>query len=145
MEINIQTIGDMRDRFPKAIERLYRYTDDNFDVEDRPGTNPDCVFDFGDGIRVIVSRDAIRNEPEHIHVSGSFFGLAISNRFRLVARRRGPDAAMGAFAKAVCDAFQAISGVLPDWKEAEWSQQDGVPTIPHWDLDPRLFKPNVQG
>lgn len=51
-------------RFPKALERTC-------DGSWKPGLERTNVFDFEDGLRLIISRDDIEGAPFGIHVSAS--------------------------------------------------------------------------
>lgn len=64
-------IGDARDRFWRALVREYSATDGPLGG-DRPGQHRDNVFDFHNGLRMIVSRDVFKQgEQARIHVSAS--------------------------------------------------------------------------
>ncbi len=58
-------------RFSKAFEKVYDAKKVVTDpTAERPGQNKNCIFDFEDGIRLIVSRELL-NGKEVVHFSGS--------------------------------------------------------------------------
>lgn len=67
-----ESIDALRARYHRALARVYplRFL---FDGEDRPGLLRDHIFDFDDGVRLIVSRhvDDGPERTELIHVSAS--------------------------------------------------------------------------
>lgn len=67
---NPQPIEVLKARFPAAIAKSYSVQHVSENPEDRPGSRPEHVFDFEDGVRLIVSRD-FHNGREVIHFSGS--------------------------------------------------------------------------
>lgn len=59
----------LRERFPKALEKVWEVTDP---MEDRPGMHRENVFDFDSGLRLLISRDKLVGIKPEIHVSASW-------------------------------------------------------------------------
>jgi hypothetical protein len=68
---NPQTVEELSKRFLQAIEKLYNQLNIAEGIEPRPGKFPEHVFDFGDGIRLIISREEIATGDQVLHISGS--------------------------------------------------------------------------
>lgn len=66
-----EPLGSLKSRFKEALIDSYCVANVKENPEERPGDKPRHVFDFEDGIRLIVSRDVIKSQ-EVIHFSGSF-------------------------------------------------------------------------
>jgi hypothetical protein len=66
-----QPIDRLKERFKTALSKSYSVSSVTDGKTERPGTKPEHVFDFENGIRLIISRD-YHNGEEYIHVSGSF-------------------------------------------------------------------------
>lgn len=67
---NTQPLSQLKERYNYAIKARNNLTNILANPEERPGAKPVHIFDFEDGIRLIVSRDVIK-EMEVIHFSGS--------------------------------------------------------------------------
>lgn len=121
---NPMTVEQHQARLPEALKRLWDVV--AMDAEggaDRPGLCPANVFDFPDGLRLIVGRER-QAEPngEVVHVSASVF-KGSSLWHAILAE--GP--AFLGLRKAVESRFQAIGG--PTIYFAFLSPRAG---IPHW-------------
>lgn len=66
-----ESLEAMKARFPEAIEHPYDVDEIALRVELRPGMDRKHVFDFEDGIRLIISRDYERGRKPLLHFSGS--------------------------------------------------------------------------
>jgi|SRR5215467_3399354 len=70
MEFKSESLEQLKAKFPKALERVW-------DVEatdgDRPGLHREHVFDFKDGMRLLISKDQFleHGDPD-VHVSASW-------------------------------------------------------------------------
>jgi hypothetical protein len=63
-----EPIEQLKARFPKALEKVWVIT---IPMPDRPGLHRENVFDFPNGIRLLISRDNLIDKTE-IHVSASW-------------------------------------------------------------------------
>ena len=70
----------LQNRFEKALERVYDVeTMMNGGLnEDRPGVKREHVFDFQDGVRLIISKDRTAKGKTFLHVSGSSYNKKMS-------------------------------------------------------------------
>jgi hypothetical protein len=75
---NPQPLETLKDRFYDAIKRSFSVQKVIDKVEERPGSLPEHVFDFEEGIRIIISRDRYK-EKEVIHFSASLLGNYITD------------------------------------------------------------------
>src|SRR5262245_30169010 len=63
-----ESIASMRDRYKKALVKIWE-TDKGF--SDRPGLHREHVFDFEDGMRLLVSTDRMPDLEIITHISAS--------------------------------------------------------------------------
>lgn len=104
-----EPLWKMRQRYNKALERIWIAREG---MDDTPGSHREHVFDFGTGLRLIISRDIFAEEkgPE-IHVSASWFNEPknsldeiyeeILMGFRLLDKRPGHLTLVGVSEKGV--------------------------------------------
>jgi hypothetical protein len=74
LDFQPKTAAEHKERWAKAVERVWDFTHLQGEVpfwQDRPGTNPDHVFDHFDGLRLIVSTDRYGDGKTYLHVSAS--------------------------------------------------------------------------
>lgn len=64
-----EIIENLIERFPKALEKVWEVTEH---MSDRPGLHREHLFDFGSGMRLLISRDSFRNDAPEIHISASW-------------------------------------------------------------------------
>lgn len=64
-----ESIESMRARFHKALEKVYIPSED---MEDRPGLHRENLFDFENGLRLLISKENLQGNK--IHVSASWEG-----------------------------------------------------------------------
>lgn len=70
---NPETLDQARDRYSAAIREVYDLNDPRSFMDNRPSNKPQNVFDFEDGLRLIVSREKwIDRNIRGTHVSASF-------------------------------------------------------------------------
>jgi len=72
LPINPQPIEVLKQRFSDAVKNSYDVLKVAENSESRPGQKPEHIFDFQDGIRLIISRDRYK-EKEVLHFSASVF------------------------------------------------------------------------
>lgn len=68
---NPQPTEKLKSRYQEAIKSSYDVSAVTHGQIERPGEKPQHVFDFENGIRLIISRDHYKGK-EVIHISGSF-------------------------------------------------------------------------
>lgn len=73
VDYNPMTSKQQQQRWHKAVARIWDFTqlNPNEVPSERPGINPDHVFDFHDGLRLIVSTEQCPFGT-YLHVSASF-------------------------------------------------------------------------
>lgn len=113
-----QPIELLRARYKKALEVSYNATKIAADkVPDRPGMHRENIFDFENGIRLIISRDVL-GHIEGIHVSGSFAPSIYKGKVMIEP-----------LLKAMTDCYYELSGEPKDELHFVAFSQQG---IPHW-------------
>lgn len=99
----------LKNRFHLAIKNVYDVMSDKL----RPGINPDCVFDFSDGLRMIISKDKVYDEV-YIHITASFNPLDWKDDFytklKTICEEDGEEAAQKEFKRVVEKRFRMLSG-----------------------------------
>lgn len=71
IQFNPQPLDELKKRFSIAMQKSWSVEKVSENLNNRPGNKQENVFDFEDGIRLIVSRDSYKGK-EVIHVSASF-------------------------------------------------------------------------
>lgn len=71
---NPEPLERLKLRYSKALEELYIQLDVSRGIRVRPGSQPSNVFDFADGIRLIISKEQQPDGRLVIHISGSAMG-----------------------------------------------------------------------
>lgn len=70
-KFNPQPLEELKARYPKALEKLYIQLDVASGKRLRPAWNKDNVFDFLDGIRLVISKEQQPDGRLVIHIAGS--------------------------------------------------------------------------
>jgi hypothetical protein len=83
-----EPLRKMRERYPKALEDVYDAESINLGVMAPPGDQRKHVFDFHDGIRIVVSRDSLL-DGRFLHVRGAIKKVPESARILDHIRDRG--------------------------------------------------------
>lgn len=124
-----QTLTELRARFPKALTRTYdAISIAMYKSTDRPGNNRENVFDFEDGLRLIVSRDILEDHPQ-IHVSASF---EMNSRLGRQLQRSGfGEASRDGFVEAARDGYRQLSATDAGLTLIGWSAAG----IPHFVIE----------
>lgn len=131
VDIKPEPLEALRPRYPAAIATPYdlRKIDDLL-VAGRPGTKQHHVFDFEEGIRLIVSREIMPDGRDSIHVSGSIHqGSEAGARMEAQCRATGTPAP--AFDQVIWKAFCELSGVHPETKPIMFARSPGK-GVPHF-------------
>lgn len=85
--VTVMTSIEHRKRWAGAVARVWDFMDNGLGSVDRPGMHQEHVFDFHDGLRLIVSTERLPPDGiARLHVSASI--LAHSRLFDQVARKR---------------------------------------------------------
>lgn len=113
-----EPIESLRSRYAAALEKAYEATNAITDPSSTPGNNRSHVFDFEDGIRLIVSRDYYKAQ-QVTHVSASFNGSNKTNAKKFIEDAR--------------QCFLQLSG--KDLPDRTFITANG---IPHWFIDTEL-------
>ena len=124
-----QTVDALQARYAAALVELYDHRAIAARRQRRPGIHPHQVFDFSDGLRLIISRDRQRDQRTGIFVSGSIVPqTALEERLKAL----GTNAAT-ALCAIVSERWQAVarSDRVPEFRG--WSTGKGVPHFVVWD------------
>lgn len=138
-----ETLAELQARFTKALEHVY--DQDAIIRRDaiRPGEIPAQVFDFEDGLRLLVSRERSPDGKIFLHVSASF-----KERCRIVDELRLQIFGCGSEYKARL-IFEQWAASIPA-RFAELAQDNGPPIeligwsagrIPHWHREEKASVP----
>lgn len=124
-----ETLAQLQARYPKALEHVY----DQVAIEERgtirPGECPANVFDFEDGLRLIVSREREREGRIVLHVSASFrTECKIAHEMRRQLKRTPRYEIVDRWAKTIPARFAELSGDDTPLRFIGWSDR----MIPHW-------------
>ena len=131
VEYNPQPLAQLKERYSKALSKLF-VLEEVVEGGDRPGLNPANIFDFEDGLRLIVSRDhGMVFGEERVHFSASLRpGSDLEQNARYQAKKRGRDVAMNYILRRAEAGFRQISGVA----EFTFIGLSEGKYIPHWVL-----------
>ncbi len=124
-----EPLSSLQARYPHALEHLYDVSDIVARGGIRPGECATNVFDFEDGLRLIISRQLFPDNVEVLHVSASFPGeCRIADEFRLLLLTMPLDKIMEKWQRSIPGRFRELSG---DDRPLEFG---GVTehVIPHW-------------
>lgn len=85
-----QSLEELRQRYPLALKNLFDCRGERAKrLRPRPGELYSCIFDFEDGLRLIISRELYDHEPEParwLHISAS-----VANSAELLKQFPKPD------------------------------------------------------
>ena len=122
----------LRKRYPKAVARVFDSLAVKANPTLRPGKSRTHVFDFQDGIRLIVSVDT----GVGLHVSASFIpDTALDRRLKKYARNAGVAAASDRLKREGEDAYRRLVGPETRLEFLGFLEGEG---IPHWRADHAL-------
>lgn len=139
-----ETLERAKARFPDALETIWDVEAIRFSGAKRPGEDRRCVFDFHDGLRLIVSRERMDDGEIKIHMSAS-----VDLDSGLAKRIRRGKLKQGMFGTLAQERFAAISGFgtvkpafvqfigvsdkgVPHWHIKEITDQESLDAIRHW-------------
>lgn len=115
-----QSLEDMKVRYLKALESEY---DCDKPLLIRPGEKSEHIFDWFDGLRLIISKDKLNNRVS-IHVSASF--TEDSQIYKELKSRKCCENIMIVFVKMVEERFKLL-----DNRQLEFIGFSNA-GIPHW-------------
>jgi hypothetical protein len=128
--VEAEPLAAMRARYPKALEFVYDSTAIITGNAIRPGECASSVFDFTDGVRLIVSRERMPDGSVVLHLSASFKnGGKASRAFRSNRAKYGINDAVQQWMTAAVTHFQEISG---DRREPHFLGFSQGTVIQHW-------------
>jgi hypothetical protein len=128
LRVIVRPMVDHQKRYAAAIARIYDLSNiEKWIGGDRPGQKPVHVFDFENGVRLIISREAFPGKPPRIHVSASLNDLTTmptaATMDAVAARRK--------FREVVGDVFLELTGrPIPYGSFMCWSDKG----VPHWSI-----------
>lgn len=131
--ITTESLEDLQARYPRALEHVYNQKAIVEQGGIRPGEVAANVFDFPDGLRLIVSRELCALTGEiGLHFSASFgLGSRLADEILLLATGRGLNWAFRQWVSSVPERFRELSG---DTREACFL---GISAgnVPHWRIE----------
>jgi hypothetical protein len=114
----------MKARYAAAVATVFKTSDDGLCYPYRPGTRRRHVFDWPDGLRLVISRDQMPTGDVVVHFSCSF--IAGSEMFLSAAAAEHP---LTWFLDLAVMRFNAVSGYCGVILFGGFSEGKG---IPHW-------------
>lgn len=122
-----EPLDALRARYPRALEHLY----DVIAIRDRgairPGEVAANVFDFEDGLRLIVSRERMQDGEVTLHVSASFpERCRLADEFRLLGVATPKQKILRMFLDSIPGRFAELSG------EPRPLEFLGMTNVPHF-------------
>jgi hypothetical protein len=124
-----EAVDALRARYPDAVIDVYDHNAIATGRQGLPGNQPKHVFDFPDGLRLIISRDRQADHRSGIVISGSVVPQTpVEERLQSL----GPDMAT-ALCDLICERWQSLAGSnrMPELRG--WSPGKGVPHFVVWD------------
>jgi hypothetical protein len=133
LPFQIEPLEQMQARFPEALEPIWDATDEAALELNRPGMHRAHVFDFQNGLRLLISRDVLDDIKPMIHVSASFEADSPFGK-ELEQHAMGLDFAH--FLDLVTRNVSRFYYLLADSKNG-WLKLIGISTagIPHWTVE----------
>lgn len=126
---NPEPLAELRQRYPRALQFQF---DMRAIIEQgliRPGECAANVFDFDDGLRLIVSRELLLDGRDVLHVSASFAPQGkIADEMRLLSITKSKEQLLQMWRRDVPRRFRELSGDERALEFLGWS--DG--NVPHW-------------
>lgn len=127
-----QPIEQMRARYPEALKRTFQYGEKGDQWPARgPWEYPDQRFDFEDGLRLMVSRDAFGKKVE-LHISASI--LPNTSLWRQFEHRDNFGSGSQAILRVLAeDRYRLISDDRAPFPfNGFTSRAKGFKGVPHW-------------
>ena len=123
-----EALSVLQSRYAAAIANIYDIEAIDAGHQPRPSNQPQHVFDWADGLRLIVSRDRFPDGRTAIHVSGSLLSGSPLNE-RLIGQGTDPLKASSAI---IWERWQDLAQSKRDLEEVRVSP-GGVPHLIAWD------------
>jgi hypothetical protein len=131
-ESNPEPMEALRARYAGALEHEFSVGFILSGTERRPGECPANVFDFLDGLRLIVSREVMPDGTRYLHVSASFRKESrIADEMRLLSLTKTPQELLEMWRRNVPRRFAELSGDERELTFVGWSQSH----VPHWRIE----------
>lgn len=119
-----EPVERLRARYPLALEEPTDLEAIRLGTQSRPGERRRNVFDFADGLRLVVSDDP----PAGVHVSASMLpGTALWGELARIIRARGADAAKLELCARAARRFAELAGPGLGLELQGFSADKGVP------------------
>lgn len=120
---------DLQRRFYKSLEKIYIGNDILNGITEPPSQNPDCVFDFEDGLRLIISKELFEDYTA-THISASFQeNSRLFNECLNRIRFENKENAQEYFLLIATSRYKMLSQDHREMKFLGFSEEKGVP---HW-------------
>jgi hypothetical protein len=115
-------------RYAAALVELYDQGAIAQGQQPRPGQQPQHVFDFPDGLRLIVSRERSPDGQTGVHLSGSLIpGTTLYQRLAQT------DEVVNEFCTIICARWQELANSTRTPGLVALSDDEGVPHFMVWD------------
>lgn len=133
VEITPEPLAALQARYPRALEFVYDQAAVVLGGAIRPGECAENVFDFEDGLRLIVSRQRGPGGKVWLHFSASFGGAdcRLADEFRLLRRTTPLPQIFEQWRLSVPGRFALLSG---DAREAAYLGRSAN-GVPHWVIE----------
>ena len=150
LQFEPEPLEQMRERFPPAVSQKFFATSRMQAAANprRPGRNRRNVFDHEDGLRMVVSWDAVE-DVTGLHISASVVDDSeVFKAAERIRKRLNGEAAVDYLDKLVLGRFQAMSDIttrpgkiatttgrvfhylIPHWSPDEWERQKALDANP---------------
>lgn len=123
MKPDPQPVSTLRERFQDALAEVFDIESIRLGVGVRPSDCRKCVFDFPDGLRLIVSKERMPDGALFRHFSAS--AHPGTTFYRWLAKQRKLNRAL----KIIKHRYRELSG---DEREAEFVGLSENKGVPHW-------------
>jgi hypothetical protein len=129
---NAESIEALRSRYARALEHVYDVAAIRDGAAIRPGEVAANVFDWSDGLRLIVSRERFEGGEVALHFSASFpRGCRLHRDVGKAVAEKGPAEALRYFLAEAVARFAELSGDARTPVLIGQSDEG----IPHWNIE----------
>jgi hypothetical protein len=130
LEFEPEPMAKLKERYPLAIKDIYDVLAVHFNNMQRPGEKREHVFDFQDGMRLIVSKDKMPGKAPYVHFSASIIpGTSLEEHIVVFVQGKGLEFSMNVF-KEMAELRFADLGDIGDKQKIiflGFSEQKGAP------------------
>ena len=129
LPFNPEPLVALQARYPRALEVVY----DQQEIAERggirPGQVPANIFDFDDGLKLIVSRERDLDDDAILHLCASFLSVRrIADEFRLLTLTRSTESVFAEWLRDVPHRFRELSNDSRPIRFLGCSENG----VPHW-------------